>query len=456
MTLLDVSIVNVALPSMEHSLGLTPADVSWAVAGYALTFGLTLVPAGRLGDEYGRRKIFLIGLSLFAITGVICGAAPNATVLVVGRLCRGVAAGLLAPQAIGLMQQMYTGQRRGKAFGYYGATVGLSTAIGPLLGGVILQAFGPAVGWRFVFYLSIPIVVLTLAFAYRVLPADQPGGAHHGIDLVGVLLLGLSVLAIMLPLLQTTAASGYPGLLLVAAGGALLVLFLFWQRRLGSRGGHPLVDLKLLTVRSYAVGAGVATAFYSGFTAIFLVMTMYFQQGLKYTPLEAALSMLIFTVGSAVSAIISGRIVHRTGRRNVVIGSAVATLGLTAVAVMAHSWTGPAAALVLALPLLVASCGCGFVISANQTLTLREITRRDAGVAAGVYETGQRIGTALGTALATGLFFGALARTHGDYHVAVGLGLAGPAVLVGVAFLISLVDFLRPVRADVPAVEAAR
>jgi EmrB/QacA subfamily drug resistance transporter len=453
MTLLDVSIVNVALPSMEHSLRLSPADVSWAVAGYALTFGLTLVPAGRLGDEYGRRKLFLIGLSLFAITAVVCGAAPNATVLVIGRLCRGVAAGLLAPQVIGLLQQMYTGQRRGKTFGYYGATVGLSTAIGPLLGGVILQVFGVAEGWRFVFYLSIPVVVLTLAFAFRVLPADRQGGEHHGVDFVGALLLGLSVLAIMLPLLQATGAKAHPRFWLFAVGAAWLVLFLIWERRLDSHGGHPLVNMKLLTVRSYAVGAMIAAAFYSGFTSIFLVITLFFQQGLKYSALEAALSTLIFTVGSAGSAIISGRIVQRTGRRTVVIGSAVATLGLAAVALLARGWTGPDTALVLAPALLVAGCGCGFVISANQTLTLQEITRANAGVAAGVYETGQRIGTALGTALASALFFGELAQTRGDYHAAVGLGLASPAVLVGVAFLISLVDILRPVRGSTPAVD---
>src|SRR3979411_2072947 len=111
MTLLDVSIVNVALPSMQRSLHMSPTQVSWAVAGYALTFGLTLVPAGRLGDEYGRRKLFLIGLSLFAVPAILCGAAPNAAVLVLGRLCRGVAAGLLAPQVLGLLQQMYTGPR---------------------------------------------------------------------------------------------------------------------------------------------------------------------------------------------------------------------------------------------------------------------------------------------------------------------------------------------------------
>ncbi|HEY4019343.1 MAG TPA: MFS transporter, partial [Pseudonocardiaceae bacterium] len=121
MTLLDVSVVTIALPSMEHSLHLSPAEVTWSVAGYALAFGLTLVPAGRLGDEHGRRTLFLIGLALFALTGILCGAAPNAVVLVVGRLLRGVAAGVLAPQVIGLLQQMYAKPVRGRAFGYYGA-----------------------------------------------------------------------------------------------------------------------------------------------------------------------------------------------------------------------------------------------------------------------------------------------------------------------------------------------
>jgi EmrB/QacA subfamily drug resistance transporter len=446
MTLLDISIVTVALPSMERSLHMPAADVSWAVAGFALTFGLTLVPAGRLGDHYGRRRLFLIGLSLFAITAVLCGAAPDATVLVIGRLARGVAAGLLAPQVIGLMQQMYDGPRRGRAFGYYGATVGLSTAIGPLLGGVILQVFGVADGWRFVFYLSAPVVLVTLALAYKVLPADRPGRAPHAPDLAGALLLGLGIAAIMLPLLQATGTRAHPRFWLFAVGGALLTAFMFWERRLRSRGGYPLVNLRLLTIRSYSVGTMIAAAFYSGFTGIFLVITLFFQQGLGYSALQAALSTLIFTVGSAGSAIISGRIVHWAGRRTVVIGSGVAALGLAGAALVVYRWTGHDTPLILAAPLLVAGCGCGFVISANQTLTLQEITRADAGVAAGIYETGQRIGTALGTALASALFFGELARTYGDFHAAAGLGLVSPAVLVGVAFLIGLIDILRPVR----------
>lgn len=190
MTLLDVSVVTVALPSMEHSLRMSPAEITWAVAGYALAFGLTLVPAGRLGDEHGRRKLFLLGLVLFAVTGVLCGAAPNAVLLIIGRLLRGVAAGVLAPQVIGLLQQMYSGPGRGRAFGYYGAVTGLSTAVGPLLAGLIFQAAGPETGWRWVFYLSVPVVLVALVVGLRVLPPDLPGRAHR-IDLVGVVLLGL-------------------------------------------------------------------------------------------------------------------------------------------------------------------------------------------------------------------------------------------------------------------------
>ena len=285
MTLLDMSIFNVALPSVQHSLHISPAKASWSVVGYALMFGLTLIPAGRLGDEYGRRKLFLIGLSLSAVTAIVCGAAPDATVLVMGRLCHGVAAGLLAPQVIALMQEMYAGPKRGRAFGYFGATAGLSAAAGPLLGGIILQAFGTAEGWRFVFFLPVPILVLTLAFVIRVMPADHRAGVHR-LDLVGAVLLGLGLLGIMLLPLQESEARAHPRIWLFAIGAAWVGLFGLWEGRLGARGGHPLLDLKPLTIRSYSVGATIVAAFYAGFAGVFLVMTMFLQQGLNYSPLS--------------------------------------------------------------------------------------------------------------------------------------------------------------------------
>ncbi|MDQ1737386.1 MAG: hypothetical protein QOH56_3637 [Pseudonocardiales bacterium] len=397
MTLLDVSIVNIAVPSMTSSLGMSSADVSWAVTGYTLAFGLTLIPAGRLGDVYGRKRMFLIGLSLFTATAILCGAAPNATVLIVGRLLRGISAGMLAPQAIALLQQMYDGPKRGRAFGYYGATVGMSTAIGPLLGGVILRIFGTADGWRFVFYLSLPILIATLVVALPVLPAD---------------------------------------------------------RRRRRRGEQPPAAPGLLRVRGYLVGTMIAATFYAGFTSIFLVLTVFLQQGLKYSALQAALATLTFTVSSTCCAVVSGRVVHRLGRRIVVLGSALATAGLSLVALVAAVWTGGDMALVLTGPLLVAGCGCGLVIAANQILTLREVTRGNVGLAAGVYDTGQRLGTALGTGLTSAAFFGALANEPSDYHGAAGLGLSIAALLVGLGFVIAMVDVLRSGRVAAPPHEA--
>jgi MFS family permease len=178
---------------------------------------------------------------------------------------------------------------------------------------------------------------------------------------------------------------------------------------------------------------------------------MFLQQGLEYSPLRAAASMLIFTAGAAGSAVISGRLVHRLGRRLVVTGSAAATLGVTVVTLLARGWTGPDMAGVLAAPLLVTGCGCRIVLPANQTLALHEIARANAEIAARIYEAGQRIGTALGTALSSALFFGELATSGGDYHAAIGLGLAGPVVLLGLAFLIGTADVLWPVRRGAPA-----
>lgn len=199
MSLLDVSIVSVALPSIQHGLGTTPAEVQWVVSGYALTFGLALVPAGRLGDALGRRRMFLLALGAFVLFSALAGAAPTTTTLIVARLAQGLAAGALAPQNSGLIQQLFRGAERGRAFGMFGATVGISTAVGPVVGGLILTLAGEGDGWRWIFYINVPIGVLALVLAARLLPRGGSSRREH-IDLVGVGLLGGAVLAVLLPL----------------------------------------------------------------------------------------------------------------------------------------------------------------------------------------------------------------------------------------------------------------
>lgn len=446
MTLLDVSIVNVALPSMERGLGASAAAISWVVSGYALTFGLALVPAGRLGDDYGRKRMFMLGLLLFVAASALCGAATDPTWLVCARLLQGIAGGLLNPQVIGMIQQLFSGRDRGKAFGLFGATVGLSTAVGPLLGGLLLQWGGMQEGWRWVFYVNLPIGAIALLAAARLLPAD-PGtgtGRRRMPDFIGMLLLGTGVVAVMFPLVEAEESAPGPLWWLLAAAAVLLAGFVLWERHRSVRGRTALVNLALLGVRSYSMGTVLGTVYFAGFTGIFLVLTLYFQQGLGYTPLQAGLGLLPFAIGSAISPTIGGRIVHRYGRVMVVWGIVAVVLGLAATALLTRY--GGSGAPQLIAPLFVAGFGSGLVISPNQTLALGEVPTQEGGTAAGVLQTGQRIGSAVGIALAGSLFFGELSASHGDFHAAAGRGLAGSAALAGLALLVGLGDLLRSAR----------
>ncbi|GAA0536661.1 MFS transporter [Saccharopolyspora thermophila] len=436
MTLLDVSIVNVALPSIQLGLNAPATALAWVVSGYALTFGLVLVPAGRLGDDRGRGRMFLLALALFTAASALCGFAPEPLWLVVARLLQGAAGGMLSPQVLGLMQQLFHGRDRGRAFGLFGAVVGISTAIGPLLGGLIIQLAGAEDGWRWVFFVNLPIGAAAILYGLRVLPRDVPADRASSLDLAGVLLLGGGLLCLLLPLIEQESRRGTPWYLLAVAA-VLLALFVVWEHLYQARGRAPLVNLRLLTIRSYSFGAGLALLYFAGFTGIFFVLAVYFQRGLGYSALLAGLALTPFAVGSAVSSALSGRIVHRLGRRLVIIGLVAALAGLMATDLLLAAHPGPAVGWVTALPLLVAGAGSGLVISPNQTVSLSEIDPGYGGIAAGVQQTGQRIGSAVGTAAASGLFFGTLSEHGFDAAIASGLlvsvGFVAASLLVAVA-----------------------
>jgi len=272
-TLLDVSIVNVALPSMERGLGAPAGTAQWVVSGYALTLGLTLVPAGRLGDMFGRRRMFLIALSAFVVTSALSGAAPTIGLLIAARLVQGVAGGMITPQNSGLIQQMSRGAERGRAFGILGATIGLATAAGPVIGGLILAAFTGPDGWRWVFYVNVPIGLITLVLAARLVPSTPGGGSRHThLDLVGSLLLGGGVLSLLVPV-GHGETSGAPSRFwyLYVAAVLLLIAFARWEVRTVRRGRQPLLDPRLARTSGYAAGSGIGLVYFSGFAGIWLV-----------------------------------------------------------------------------------------------------------------------------------------------------------------------------------------
>lgn len=418
MTLLDVSIVNVALPSIQTGIHASEAELSWVISGYALTFGLFLVPAGRFGDARGRRTAFLVGLTLFTLASAACGLAPDALSLVVSRLVQGIAGGMLTPQVSGLIQQLFRGAERGKAFGLFGTTIGVSTAVGPLLGGLLIQGFGVHSGWRWVFFVNLPIGVVAFVLGLRllpVLPHDQRTSLRGNFDPLGVVLLGLGVFSLLLPLVQEQQWKGNGKWLLMPVAAVLLAAFVLWEWRKERRDAAPLVDLRLFQQRSYTFGSLVGLVYFAGFTTIFFIFTLFLQNGLKYSALEAGLAVTPFAVGSALTAGFGGRQVHKYGRRMVALGLVLVAVGLGGSVLAVHQVPGHHVGFATAAPLLLAGLGSGLVISPNQTITLSEVPVRMAGSAGGVLQTGQRIGSAAGIAVVSSVFFSRVAETKGDW-----------------------------------------
>ncbi|MFD0820570.1 MFS transporter [Micromonospora zhanjiangensis] len=416
MTLLDVSIVNVALPAIETALRAGPSGLQWVLSGYALTFGLVLVPAGRFGDVHGRRTVFVVGLALFTLSSAAAGAAASPAWLIAARLVQGAAAGVVNPQVAGLIQQLFRPPERGRPFGMLGAVIGISTAVGPLLGGALIALAGTQQGWRWVFYVNVPVGVPTSLFAWRLLPGRAATGrlGRSGLDLVGVALLGVGVLLVLLPLVQDQQWRGAAKWLFIPAGLTVLAGFAGWEHRYGRRR-EPVFRLTLFGLRSYTLGALIGLLYFAGFTAIFFVFSLFLQFGLGYSALVAGVSITPFALGSAATAAFGGRIVNRFGRPLVATGLVMVAIGLGAVMVALHFVPGRGAPLVMAAPLLMAGLGSGLVITPNQTLTLSEVPVAQAGSAAGMLQTGQRIGAAAGIAGVGSVFFSALAATHGGW-----------------------------------------
>ncbi|WP_410598063.1 MFS transporter [Amycolatopsis sp. lyj-23] len=440
MGLLDVSIVNVALPSMQSGLHASSGGIRWVVSGYALAFGLVLVTGGRLGDAFGRRNMFLGALAGFVLTSALAGAAPNETTLVLARLAQGLAAGMLTPQNTGLIQDLFRGAERGRAFGMFGAVVGISTAVGPILGGFILAVFGAQDGWRWVFYVNVPIGVLAFALALRLLPRSEKKQLRirSEIDFLGIALLAVAVLGVLLPVIDSDSGgfARFWWLFIIAAVAGFA--FVRWERSVVRRGRSPLLDTRLFTgTPGYAAGAAVGALYFCGFAGIWLVFATYFQQGLGYSPLQSGLSVTPFAIGSAVSAAVAGRLVPRFGRRLTVTGLAMVAVGLLAVALLAELVPPSASGWAFALPLVFAGVGGGMVISPNTTLTLECVPVRMAGVAGGALQTGQRIGTAIGTAVLASVFGLVVGR---GYPLALTVALGCAALLTCGALALAIAE----------------
>jgi EmrB/QacA subfamily drug resistance transporter len=422
MSLLDVTIVNVAVPSIRAGLETSAATIQWVVSGYALTFGLTLVAGGRLGDVYGRRRLMALGLVGFVVSSAAVGLSPSGAAIVAARLAQGACAGLLTPQNSGLIQDLFVGEERGRAFGLFGFTVSVAAASGPLAGGAIIGMLGEEQGWRWLFLLNVPIGLVALVLVWRLVPGRPDHGGEHdlGIDVVGALLLGAVVLAVLFPLVSLESGASLPLLVLLAAP-PLGWAFVKWERRTVARGRPPLLDVALLRrTPGYANGLAVGTLYFTGFTGIFLVLSVHLQEGVGLSPLQAGLLLTPFAAAGAVTSLVAGRLVTRIGRRVTVVAISVMMTG-TAIATVVVGLDAGDLWWTLAPAMFLAGAGGGGVISPNFTLTLQDVPTRMGGAAGGALQTGQRIGSALGAALLMTVYYGVLQSAPADTAIRVAL-----------------------------------
>jgi EmrB/QacA subfamily drug resistance transporter len=447
MAVLDTTIVNVALPSIEEGAHATADALEWVVSGYALTFGLALVPAGRLGDRFGYKRLFLTGLSLFMVASVACGVSGNSAELVAARLVQGLGAGIYYPAISAIIQRLFTGRDRSRAFGYLGGVVGVSTAVGPILGGLLILLAGVTDGWRWVFLVNLFIGAVALPVAWRLIP-ERHQAEEHRLDPVGNGLLAVVLLLILVPLVEGRV-SGWPAwswLLLGLAVPAGLALA-WWETRLDRRGDEPVIQMGLLrTHRSFGMGQTVALLYFGGFTSLFFTLSIMWQEGLGRSALSAGLLLLPFAVGTLPSASNSFRFSRRFGRAAVQagIGGMLAGQALLALVILL---SGPRPGYwELAGPLLLAGLGNGLVIAPNQDFALADVPRTQAGTAGGALWTAQRLGAAIGIAvIGTALFgtgsgaggAGGSGRAHGAAATVMPslVHSAGIATLVNLCFI---------------------
>lgn len=414
MALLDTTIVNVALPTIQVSLEASEATLSWIISGYALAFGIALIPAGRIGDRVGHKWVFFTGLLLFTVASLFCGLAQDSLQLVVARVVQGLAGGIFVPAVTAFIQLLFPAQVRGKAFAIMGSVIGVSTALGPILGGLIIEAFGDENGWRLVFWVNLPIGVVALIAAAKVLPAGAAGKAKDGYDFVGLLLLTAGLIALLVPLIEGQD-KGWPAwtFITLAAGVLLIVAFAFWEKRI--EDDNPMVPPHLFSHPAFTGGTILALVYFAAFTSIFFTISLLWQAGLGHTALESGIVAVPFALGSILGASQSNRLSKRLGRTVLVVGTAMVAVGLVSTWVVLRFVD--AADLVhwdLLVPLLVAGIGSGLFIAPNAQFIVATVNRSEAGAASGVISVMQRVGSAIGIAVIGSVLFGTLHITSKD------------------------------------------
>jgi EmrB/QacA subfamily drug resistance transporter len=443
MDLLDSTIVNVAGPSVRNDLGGGASTLQWLSAAYTLSFAVLLVTGARLGDIFGRRRLFLIGSAGFTAMSAACALAPSPELLIAFRALQGAFGALLIPQGFGLLKEVFAEDEMATVFGSFGPVMGLSAIAGPIVAGVLIDANLLGTGWRLVFLINVPLGVAALATAARTLPrgAMTPGAR---LDVVGMILVGLASVAIIYPLIQGRE-QGWPLWIfaVLACGLALLGAFVVYERR---RRESPLIEPALLGNHAYTSGILVALSFFATFAGLMLIVSLFCQLGLGFSPVHAGLTLVPITFAMVLSLGASFALVGRFGRRLLHLGVVLAAAGCAALGVTVSGATS-ASTLALAPSLFVIGLGAGFIFGQLFDIILAGVAMEQVGSASGVLNAVQQLASSIGIAVLGTIFFSELTGGSLATHA---LGTIAWLCLIPLALTFALA-FRLPYRARAEA-----
>jgi EmrB/QacA subfamily drug resistance transporter len=441
MATLDFFIVNVAIPAIQLDLKASEATVQWIVAGYGISYGAGMITGGRLGDAFGRRKVFTVGLALFTVTSLLCGVAPNSGVLIVGRLAQGASAALCAPQVLAIVRTVYSGKAQVRAFTMYGFVMGVAAVFGQLIGGLLMRADVFGMGWRACFLINLPIGAIALLAVPRFVP-ESKAPVRTKLDPMGMVLITAALVALLIPLIQGRE-QGWPAWtwILLAAAVVLLAVFLAFERRLIGSGGAPLINPAMFHDRAFTSGLLTQLVFWMGQASYFLILALFLQYGRKLDALGAGEVFAALGLGYTVSSYYAGRIAARMGRQVLALGGLLTTVGLllTAIVVAADGVNGSSWLLVPGLA--VDGIGMGLVVAPLALTVLARVNPQYAAAASGVLTTALQVGNSLGVAIIGLVFFNVLGSHTGPsaYGHAYNMSLFYSAAIgIAVALLVQL------------------
>jgi len=445
MFIVDAFIANVAIPSIRTSLHATPAQLEAVLAVYQLGYAILLITGGRLGDLFGRRRVFLLGLVAFTATSAGCGLAGSAAALIAWRFTQGLSAAMMVPQVLASVQALFAGAERDRALSIFGLVMGTGGAAGLLVGGALTSADIAGLGWRSAFLINVPVGLTAALLGWRWIPHPSADAAKVHLDTAGVAWMAVSVAAVLVPLLFGRELHWPVWTLALLAVGVLgMATFQQLEARVDRAGGTPLLPPTLLQHRAFMTGLTASALHYIGMMAFFLVLTLYLQNGRQLSAVRMGVAILPLAITFLITSRVANALVRRHGIRALLAGLGLMALGLlTLLSGFGTAWAHPATPSMARIGIAVAlyGAGQGLVVVPLIGLVLTGVARTQAGAAAGLLITAQQLAGALGVACIGGLYFtfaaggGAIGMAHGTMAGCIAMLAALGAAAVGFARL---------------------